>query len=97
MTRDEKIERLKKIGSRFFKDHIKECSDDFVEAILKEIDPPEIEVGMWGKFWDDHSNTVAYGELVDTEREFYFLGDKDFLYFEPVFGLKEAIEKLEKE
>ena len=93
MNREEKIKRAQKTAG----DQGIPIAKCIMEKIVDAIDPPEIKVGMWGRFWDDESNDVGYGKLAAIEDGFYWLGEKDYYQFSPIPGLKKAIEKLEKE
>ena len=96
MNREEKIKIMQDV---FWNHHnrVMGIGDQVCNKILDAINPPEIEVGMWGRFWDDENNDVGYGKLAAIEDGFYWLGEKDYYQFSPIPGLKEAIEKLEKE
>lgn len=60
-----------------------------------------IKEGQWGKFWDDYKEKCTYGELTkidprDGESSYLCGGNTWFLYFEPIPGLKEAIQDKER-
>ena len=90
MNREEKIKKAHKI--------ICEMTDvyDAAKQIIDAIDPPKIEVGMWG-YSPDAEIYGRLNEIGGHEVSKYKLGERYCIDFIPIPGLKEAIEKLEKE
>ena len=99
MTRQEKIETMQDV---FWNHHNKKMriGDQACIAILDAIEPPEIEVGMWGKFGDGEEQAV-YGEVQFIDRlaielVYETTGNNWYEHFQPIPGLKEAIHELDR-
>ncbi len=103
MTRELKIEMVSNILYRGcpVEDRVAPLPwiSEISKRILDAIEPPEIEIGIWGKAWDCSENNCVYGKLKAYSPDAYLkyqLFTVNFQHFKPIHGLKEAIDELDR-